>query len=29
LFPLDADDRRGVKFKVFDFDFFHWIFFGY
>ena len=29
LFPLDADDRRGVELKVFDFDFFHRIFFGY
>ena len=29
LFPLDADDRRGVELKVFDFDFFHCIFFGY
>ncbi len=29
LLPLDADDRCGVKLKVFDFDFFHCIFFGY
>ena len=29
LFPFDADDRCGVELKVFYFDFFHWIFFGY
>jgi hypothetical protein len=29
LLPLDADDRSGVELKVFDFYFFHWIFFGY
>ena len=25
LFPLDADDSGGVEFKVFDFDFFHFM----
>jgi hypothetical protein len=29
LLPLDADNRSGVELKVFDFDFFHCIFFGY